>query len=303
MTSTSISKKASLDDVMSAMDVVDVLRHQQDLVARELDSESREQQLLERLRKIYKGQGMQVSDHILREGIQALEEDRFKYTPRDTHSKLASLYVRRNKWGKPLISLLLFSAILSGAYYVTQIRPEQQIRASIPQKLTNIFAEIKGIAKDPKIVTQANETRESAEIAYQNKRYDVAQQLQGELNDTLTTLRQDFNIRIISRPNESSGIWRVANINSTSKNYYLLVEAIDKQGNVLSLPIFNEENGQRKIVSKWGLRVDQETFNRVGNDKRDDGIIQRNIVGKKERGVLQVSYLINTNGEAITDWK
>ena len=39
---TEATKKASLDEVMSAMDVVDVLRHQQVLVARELDSDGRE---------------------------------------------------------------------------------------------------------------------------------------------------------------------------------------------------------------------------------------------------------------------
>ena len=304
MVDNSKQNATSLDDVMSAMDVVDVLRHQQDLVARELDSESREQQLLERLKKIYKGQGMDVPDHILKEGIKALEEDRFKYTTREKNfsSTLANLYVRRNKWGKPLMSLLVIFCVFWSGYYLTQIRPEQQIRAAIPKNVMNTFNEIKTVAKDRNIVARAYDIRQSAEAAFKNKKFTVAQSLHNELDSLLTVLRQSFDIRIISRPNESSGIWRVAEINSASRNYYLLVEAVNSQGKVLEIPILNEEDGKRKIVSKWGLRVNRNIFNRVANDKRDDGIIQKNLVGKKKRGFLEPEYLINTNGSAITDW-
>ena len=66
--------KAPLDDVMLAMDVVDTLRHEQNLVARELGATAREAELIERLRKIYHDQGIEVPDHILKEGVKALAE-------------------------------------------------------------------------------------------------------------------------------------------------------------------------------------------------------------------------------------
>ena len=91
-------------------------------------------------------------------------------------------------------------------------------------------------------------------------------------------------------------------MNSTNRNYYLIVEAINAENQAIELPILSEENNQRKLVKKWGLRVDHDTFNSVANDKRDDGIIQNNIVGEKQRGVLKPSYRVNTNGTAITDW-
>ena len=65
-------KKRPLDDVMLAMDVVDTLRHRRKLVARELDETQRDEQLLDRLRKIYAAQGIEVPDHILMEGVAAL---------------------------------------------------------------------------------------------------------------------------------------------------------------------------------------------------------------------------------------
>ncbi len=296
-----VHKKASLDEVMSAMDVVDVLRHQQDLVARELDSEGREQQLLDRLRKIYQGQGLDVPDHILKEGIQALEDDRFKYTPHD-NSKLAQLYVTRDKWLKPLLVMFLILAVLGLAYYFTQARPAIKARQAIPNELVKTFNQIQSASTDPAITAKAYSTRESAEAAYENENYAQANKLKEDLQNTLEQLQRAYKIRIISRPNESSGIWRVAEINSTNRNYYLIVEAIDANNQALALPIVNEENNQQQIVKKWGLRVDQATFNRVANDKRDDGIIQNNIVGEKESGVLTPKYRIQTNGKAITNW-
>jgi hypothetical protein len=49
------ASKAPLDDVMLAMDVVDTLRHRQDLVVRELDADTREKNLVDKLREIYHG--------------------------------------------------------------------------------------------------------------------------------------------------------------------------------------------------------------------------------------------------------
>src|SRR5919112_5084600 len=64
----------SLDEVMLAMDVVDTLRHQENLVSRELSEEQRDAELLERLRQIYRGQGIEVPDRVLQEGVNALKE-------------------------------------------------------------------------------------------------------------------------------------------------------------------------------------------------------------------------------------
>jgi hypothetical protein len=55
-------------------------------------------------------------------------------------------------------------------------------------------------------------------------------------------------------------------------------------------------------VSLWGLRVDEETFQRVAADKRDDGIIEQAVVGTKRRGELDPDYSVATTGAAITEW-
>jgi len=91
-----------LDEVMLAMDVVDTLRRRQRLVQRELDAEGREQDLRQRLRKIYAAQGIEVPDHVLDEGVAALKEERFVYKPpaQSLGTRLARVYVSRGRWGK-----------------------------------------------------------------------------------------------------------------------------------------------------------------------------------------------------------
>jgi len=51
------------------------------------------------------------------------------------------------------------------------------------------------------------------------------------------------------------------------------------------------------------VRVDEGTFYRVAGDKQDDGIIQDNILGMKERGKLEVEYTVPTTGASITSWE
>jgi hypothetical protein len=75
--------------------VVDTLRHQETLVSRELSEESRDAELLERQRKIYRGQGIEVSDQIRNRACR-LKEQRFVHTPPPPSFKrtIAAAWVR-----------------------------------------------------------------------------------------------------------------------------------------------------------------------------------------------------------------
>jgi Family of unknown function (DUF6384) len=109
-------------------------------------------------------------------------------------------------------------------------------------------------------------------------------------------------LRIVNRPGEASGVWREPMINTRARNNYLIVEAIAPDGKVLSRPILNEETGVTSTVDKWGMRVSNDVFEKVLLDKRDNGIIERNIVGQKKRGSLDVEYAMPVLGGTITKW-
>ena len=298
------NESAPLDELMQAMDVVDTLRHSEDLVARELDAEGRRDRLIDRLRDIYSSQGIDVSDAVLEQGVQALEEDRFGYTPppESFSTRLARMYIRRKVWGGP-VAMLLGIVLLSIAGYLFLVKiPDMQERAALPKSLDSTFGQIVQIASSDTATTEAQAMLTDARAAIDNEDYPSANGYRLEMEQMLATLQSEYELRILSRANESSGVWRVPSVNQNARNYYLIVEAIDKAGERLRLPIESEEDGKVRKVTRWGVRVDINTFDAVRADKGDDGIIQNNIVGRKVRGKLTPDYIVPTTGDTITDW-
>ncbi len=297
-------QKAPLEDIMAAMDVVDTLRHDHSIAQRELDGEARRSRMLERLRDMYSAQGIQVPDHVLEDGIDALEQERFKYKPvkPSWKIKLAHVWVSRHRWGKPLSFLSLVAILFYAFYFVSEVLPERTLRANLPEQVNTAFSGIVAIAKSSEVIEQAENWSQNAYQAIDDKDFDQAKTILGELNSIRTQLHQEYNIRVISRANQNSGIWRNPPNNPTGKNYYLIVEAIDKKNQVVELSILNQENNKSARKKVWGLRVSEESFLKVAADKRDDGIIQENIVGTKALGYLKPSYRIPTSGATITEW-
>lgn len=299
-----VADKPPLEDLMVAMDVVDTLRHRQQLVDRELDSEGRRERLVARLREIYSAQGIEVTDQVLADGVRALEEDRFTYTPPpDTFGiRLAKIYVRRDRWLGPILFLLALLCVLWFAYYLVAIRPAAEARAELPGELAQQYAQVIQSTEDVIAHEQAGQYRAAGQLALEDGQYDDARDAIDRLAQLRRQLGLAFTLQVISRPGEQSGVWRVPDVNTGARNYYLIVEAVDARGEVLSLPITSEETGKTKVVKTWGLRVDASEFESIRADKQDDGIIQQRDVGQKQPGQLNLDYRIRTNGAAITSW-
>jgi hypothetical protein len=292
--------KPPLDEVMLAMDVVDTLRRRERLVKRELDATGREADLKERLRKIYHAQGIEVPDRILEEGVAALKEDRFVYKPpaKGLGVKLARLYVSRGRWGKWVlggVGALIAAWAINWFVFVAP-------KAALPQELAAAHAEAVEIAESDEARERAGRLLSAGEAALGEEDADAAREALRSLEDLRTSLEQAYSLRIVSRPGERSGVWRVPDVNTGARNYYIIVEAVDPTGRVLTVPVTNEETGETERVTKWGLRVDEDTFEGVARDKRDNGIIERDRFGYKDRGYLAPKYEMRTTGGAITEW-
>ncbi len=292
--------KQPLDDVMLAMDVVDTLRHRRQLVEHELASEDRDQQLIERLRKIYTAQGIEVSDRALQEGVTALKEDRFVYKPPKAGFSrwLAGLYVSRDRWGKWLLGGLAVLAISATAYYFTVLAP----RASLPDRLETLHSQVLQVAQSDQIDDQADEIFARAQIAIRENDSHTTQQAMTELSDLRAALEQTYTLQIVNRPGQQSGVWRVPELNPSAHNYYIVVEAIGSTGEQLKVNVTNEETGQTVRTAMWAVRVDERVFKQIAADKQDDGIIQNNRFGEKRRGYLKPEYAFPTSGAVLTDW-
>ena len=307
-----VNEPQSFDDVMLAMDVVDTLRYRERVLDKELSAEQREEKLIERLRVIYKNQGIDVPDRILRDGVKALEEKRFVYEPpKDGLSvRLAKLYIARDRWLKPLGLVLGIAAFGASAYHFGVTVPEQQQAEQVEVELTETLpAQLKlalGRATDAagtdKARTQIETIYQDGLNAVENRNADGANSAIAALNSLATDLQQELTLRVVSRPGEMSGVFRTHDDNSSIKNYYLIVEAVDARGNPQALQITSEEDQATRRVEKWGVRVTEGEFNRIAADKQDDQIIQNAVIGQKPRGTLDFEYSIDTAGGAILDW-
>ena len=301
-----------LDEMMMAMDVVDTLRHGETLVERELAGEARRAKLIERLREIYRSQGIDVPDRILMEGVDALEEDRFVYKPPPAswQATLAMLYVRRTAIGRGTAIVALVVAVIGGGWYGLVERPRQQaaeaarieLAETIPQRLTELAQAIVAEAEDPAIDDDAQITALDGRSAAQAGDADAARTAVAELESLLAELRLSFEVRVVSRPGTPSGVTRIPDVNQAAENAYLIVEAIAPDGSPIARPITSEEDHLVHTVSMWGVRVPAVVLDRIERDKFDDGIVQDSLVGAKQRGRLAIDWIMPVLDGMITEW-
>ncbi|MFZ0241798.1 MAG: DUF6384 family protein [Desulfobacterales bacterium] len=417
-------KKTDLSEVMLAMDVVDTLRHQRSLVERELQSGDREAELIEKLRRIYADQGLEVSDEVIAEGVKAMREERFAYHPpaRGLSPALARLYVNRGRWAKRAVWFLVAVAVLWAGYRYLYVMPAERGRSRLARELKTrvsdykeqiaalqtrvgaVYGELEqavqsapaavlpsarrlsddarqslaaaardlGAAEmlapaagiDPNdietnaakiqqrlieqkgIIDRAQSDLENAQAATASIRSlgtefndleslraealkaareeGVAEKIDALYNNALAAVKtgdletaktarnalqytrdmlmQEYTLKIVSRPGTPSGVWRYPSGSRTARNYYLIVEAVSPSGQRLKLPITSEEDGKVRLLSEWGLRVEPQVFEQVRQDKEQDGIVNRSIVGSKKRGYLTPDYAVATTGATITEW-
>jgi hypothetical protein len=301
-----------LDETMLAMDVVDTLRHAEHLVERELQGDERREHLKRRLREIYATQGIEVPDRILEEGVAALEEQRFVYrpTPPSFSRSLATLWVTRARWGRSLVFALGAILLLGGGWWFgvhlpaerERVAQQEELSTGIPAALRAERERVAATTQAPEVLAQADRLAAEGGAAARAGALADARDRLARLQTLQRTLAQEYTVRVVSRPGEPSGVWRVPPTNPRARNFYLIVEAVDPGGRPVEVPITSEEDGSTATVSRWGLHVTPEEFERVRQDKLADGVIQDPVIGRKRAGERIPDWTVRTTGGAILQW-
>ncbi len=306
-----LKSDAPLDDLMMAMDVVDTLRHEAGQVARELKTDERDAAMIERLRQVYASQGIEVPDHILEAGVEDLKRDRFVYMPPAAgfQRTLAMIYISRGAWARWLVGALALIVVCAAAWYFIVKLPAQRAEADLQarlQALTGTYSELVGridlLTDNPDIEARAARLADDGRLALSDGKNTAAFKAETDLRKLAAQLQQVFEVRIISREGIPTGVSRIPEANPDTENYYIVVEAIDPDGNVVKREIVSEENSEAELVDKWGQRVSDTIYNAVRRDKMEDGIVQKGVLGQKRRGELDIKWRSGVQDGAVTKW-
>jgi hypothetical protein len=301
----------TLDEVMLAMDVVDTLRHREGLVERELNEGLREEQLVARLRELYKSQGIEVPDRIIEEGVKGLKESRFVYTPpRPSLARtMALVWVRRTQYVKRFATVLAIAAVLFGAYQYGIVRPARQaaeatraeLSETLPRDLDALHQAIVAEAQVPDARELADALHAQGQEAIQRGNAMEARQVVANLDTLASQLRQEYRLLIAGRPEDETGFFR-EHPSFQGRAYFVVVNAVDPRGLPVRLPVRNDETNETESVSRFGVRVPIATFNAIRNDKSANGIVQNAELAEKRRGYLEPEFKMPVLPGRITRW-
>jgi hypothetical protein len=304
------AKPQTLDELMLAMDVVDTIRHRELLVERELGQANRDDELRKRLREIYKGQGIDVTDAVIDQGIKALRESRFVYTPPapGLSRTLALMWVRRGAIIGWTSALLIGIGAVWGGYHYGVVAPREraaetariELNETLPKSLAAAHAAVLAEARVDPARAQAESLMRDGQASLAANDPAGTRTAIANLETLRAKLVQTYQLRIVA--DGTTGFFRIPNVNESARNYYIVVEAIAPDGRALTMPVTSEEDGRSYNVTAWGVRVPQATFDAVARDKRDNGIIENRIMGQKLRGELDPRYNMSVLGGAVTSW-
>lgn len=124
------------------------------------------------------------------------------------------------------------------------------------------------------------------------------------VEDTKNLLAQasvGYTLKIVSEPGVQTGVWRYYGNDRSAKSYYIVVDAIGLDGNPVELPITSVEDKKTTMTSRFAVRVPENVYNEVGEDKKD-GIVDNDLMAEKAVGDLEPNYAFPVVGGAITRW-
>jgi len=226
-----------LDDIMLAMDVVDTIRRRERVLQRELDAEGREEDLAERLRKIYQAQGIDVPDHVIAEGVAALKEGRFVYTPpADGIGKEARAALRQPRPVGQVGARRPRGAGRGGAaYYFTVVAPTGEPAAADRGGATPRFLQV-AATEDARL--GGRQAPHGGQAALRDE--DTGRAEAGPQPPSRTCApgwSRSTGCGSSTGRASTAGSWRIPDVNAAARNYYVVVEAVDARGDVLTVPV------------------------------------------------------------------
>lgn len=217
----------------------------------------------------------------------------------------------RNRYRSWFVSILAVVTIVLVGRLVPTEQPDRMavqqskvdVSTIIRQRVETSLAAISKEARSSNAVPQATAIAQSGLAAVSSGDFAKARKNAAELELMLATLRQIYDVLVVSRPGTPFGVLRIHNANNRTRNYYLVVEAIGPNGKAIPLPVTSEEDRTTETVSQWGVRVSKSLYDRIARDKKRDGKVDEARIGVKQRGYLDLRWTSQlVKGGRIHNW-
>ena len=125
-----------------------------------------------------------------------------------------------------------------GGYYLLEVRPARlaqeqariELTETLPKALSRRTPTCSAIATDPAAKQKADALLADGERAIRDGNRAGAAKVRGELSALADDLAREYTLTIVSRPGESTAVWRRPPGRGQARNYYLIVEAVTPKG-------------------------------------------------------------------------
>lgn len=185
--------------------------------------------------------------------------------------------------------------------------PQRDEFAEAWQDFQASMATARKLAGDDGARARLDQVMAVAEAAGPRKDLSRLRSARRELDEVVTRLDEEYEVRVVDRPGEQSGVDRY--FGGKLSGYYVIVEARTADGKTLRRRIVNHETKSRDEVMKWGEEVDETVWNRLVADKRADGVVDDALFARKRRGTLAEDVVMRggdkkplVRGRSITSW-
>jgi hypothetical protein len=298
----------SLNEMLRVMDVARELRNDRQAAEQVLARGDARAALRDKLIRSAQLSGDSVTAAEVDVAIDTYFENRHRYQDPDLSPSvfLAHLWVRRTGLMALGAAALLALAAIWGLFFasfapLSPTRNAQRAAATVNDEATQLVEQIRAVSLVPDAVASAE--RLAAEIQAAGTS-DVTTAIAAR--DQLRLLHQQlvsaYQLRIARDADGASLISRGYRDSTGDivSGYFVLVEAVDANGNVIAQQIRNAETGTDQTVKIWAERIPEDVYERLKQDKISDQVMNESEFGVKQRGRLELDVRIpNSEGNPI----
>ncbi len=315
---TLIPEEMGLEEVIRVMDVASALRREQELVDREFNLDKTKELLREKLRKTAALTGETLTPEQIEAAVDWYYENLHEYEEpkKSLQWFLAHLYVARGRILKIAVPLVAALATVWSLWFApfapfSAANQKRKTLSELRHRIENTIDAANALDLTHAAKSSVEQLHKEFNAYWDNQNLDAISSVAKRLDQLYGQINETYTITVVSGENRQSATRRDFTDNDGTRvsGHYLLVQALDSNGQPLTREILNNETNTRKSVTTWGERVPASVYNRLAQDKKQDGILNETIFAKKERGALEIEIIMQDAEEIslqragqITDW-